>query len=557
MLQWFDENPDRYWWTICAAIALALFALLRPLLRPGWRDVRAADWRWSLVILGVLMIGRWPTWFVRELNPDESQLIAGALTLRHDPVFWRSVNGGTAGPLDFYALLPAGWISGADGFLSARVTALCVIAIALIFAHQTIALVYGRQVARVTGFAALCFEALTLDFDLLHYSTEIASMGLLAVAFFLAVRRFVADADWRWNLLGGILLGAVPFAKLQAAPMAALLGFGWIAGELWRNRQARSDWTRSVAALCAGACGPLLMFAVILVFTGEWHHAVISYILGNIRYAAASNAPAKDIFLALLSGEISLFCWLAGTAVWLLLTLPLPRSPDPRARRITGIVVLFAFAALGCILAPRFPYVHYWQLFVVPWTLVIGAATGLIALGLEGRGTALRCGFLCACLFCTTGGLLAVRASELSPFIGAMVYSQTHPQGVVACELTKYARPGEALGLWGWMNRYYLESGLRQATRDVQSIEEIVISPNRDYSRQLYLSDLRKAAPPVFVDAVGPGNFYFNDRRLAHDAVFPELAAYIQENYTRVAEIGGSRIYVRNDRRPSAVAPKQ
>jgi hypothetical protein len=33
------------------------------------------------------------------VDPDESQLIAGAMTLQHDPTFWRSVDGSTLGPV--------------------------------------------------------------------------------------------------------------------------------------------------------------------------------------------------------------------------------------------------------------------------------------------------------------------------------------------------------------------------------------------------------------------------------------------------------------------------
>ena len=70
MLNWFAENPARYWWLVCFAIIWTLFILLRPLLRPDWRDVKRTDWRWGLIILGVLFVGRWPTWFVtRQLNP--------------------------------------------------------------------------------------------------------------------------------------------------------------------------------------------------------------------------------------------------------------------------------------------------------------------------------------------------------------------------------------------------------------------------------------------------------------------------------------------------------
>lgn len=47
---------------------------------------------------------RWPLlWVPHHLNPDESRLIAGALARRHDPVFWHSVGGGTAGPLDYFS----------------------------------------------------------------------------------------------------------------------------------------------------------------------------------------------------------------------------------------------------------------------------------------------------------------------------------------------------------------------------------------------------------------------------------------------------------------------
>ena len=56
----------------------------------------------------------------------------------------------------------------------------------------------------------------------------------------------------------------------------------------------------------------------------------------------------------------------------------------------------------------------------------------------------------------------------------------------------------------------------------------------------------------MFVDAVGPRNIAFEDRRLAHDARFPALAAYIRAHYPQVAEIKGCRIYARNDRLPAA-----
>jgi hypothetical protein len=155
---------------------------------------------------------------------------------------------------------------------------------------------------------------------------------------------------------------------------------------------------------------------------------------------------------------------------------------------------------------------------------------------------------LCAAVLCTTGGLLYLRASLSPPWAGRLTQYQTHPQGAVAKELRKYAHAGEALGIWGSMSNYYVEARLRQATREAHSQLEIIDSPHYDYFRQRYLADFRRSAAPVFVDAVGPGNYLFQNRALAHEVIFPELAAYVQDHYTPVAAVHGSRIYVRKDR---------
>jgi len=53
-------------------------------------------------------------------RPAWGLLLVGAITLRHDPVFWRSVDGGTAGPLNYYPLLPAARADGLAAHAVAR-----------------------------------------------------------------------------------------------------------------------------------------------------------------------------------------------------------------------------------------------------------------------------------------------------------------------------------------------------------------------------------------------------------------------------------------------------
>jgi hypothetical protein len=287
-----------------------------------------------------------------------------------------------------------------------------------------------------------------------------------------------------------------------------------------------------------------------------------AFLFGTVAYV---NDVSRDIRILLLLflceaiiNKSIMVGWLTGGGLWLLLSLPLKRAGSRQARVIAVFAGVLLFTSMVCVMVPRRPFSHYLQFMVVPWTLVLGSTTGLIMAALEGQRAILRCGVLCAVLLCTTGGLFLERAGSRNPFVSGELRTSSR-QGAVAAELMKYARTGESLAIWGWANDLHVQTGLRKATRAAITPEQIDYIPYSDYLHSVYLSDLRSSDPPVFVDAVGPGNYYYEDRRLAHDAIFPELAAYIRAYYTQVANLEGRRIYVRNDRlaacRTSSPAP--
>src|ERR1700693_3459389 len=61
-------------------------------------------WLYCLLLIGALCISRLPTFLPGTIHPDEAVFLAGAMKLRHYPVFWQSVDGTTSGPLNYYAL---------------------------------------------------------------------------------------------------------------------------------------------------------------------------------------------------------------------------------------------------------------------------------------------------------------------------------------------------------------------------------------------------------------------------------------------------------------------
>lgn len=550
VLGWLARHPPLYLVPVAALILLALLLGLRALPRePAAPAVRRHDWSWGLLILGILAAGRWPGWLApMQFNVDESQLLAGAHALTRDPVFWRSVNGATAGPLDFFALWPAGWLCGWVGYLAARLSAAVLIAVSLTLVHQSLALLVGRGPARLATLAVVCFEALTDAPDFLHYSTELVPMALQAAAFYAAVRR-AQGGRALWCAVGGLLLGAVPLAKLQAAPLAALCGVGWLGAELVCRDAAR--WRRA-ALLVAGALAPAGFFAAQLTLAHEWQDGVSSYWTFNWHYASASPQSIGEVlqstFEASLRWDASLHYWLPGLAIWLLLLALGFRSRAARdADRALFVAGLATAVALICVLLPHRAFLHYWQLLLVP----LGGLLGLLlarplAQAAEGQSRSGRW-VAVACVGSLVGTLLFERVLAPNRFVAGLPYYGAHPRGMLASRLLAHASGNESLAVWGWSSEAYVETGLIQATRDAHIQFLVRPGPLQEYFRERYLADVLRNRPELFLDSTGAGSLNYIPREYAHDRNFPELGAFIRTHYSLVERVGDSRIYRRSD----------
>jgi hypothetical protein len=179
---------------------------------------------------------------------------------------------------------------------------------------------------------------------------------------------------------------------------------------------------------------------------------------------------------------------------------------------------------------------------------VLGANLGLIIDALGKTQRLARCIIQCSLMLFSFAGVLYARAGVMAPLQNSLVFFQNLPQADVVIELSKYTRHGESMAMWGWMPEYFVEARLRQATRRNVSNAEIDDGPFRDRFRQVYLNDLQRSAPPVFLDATGPGNFNYDDRKYSFESAFPALADYIHSHYVLASDAGGSRVYVRRDR---------
>lgn len=550
LFQWLDRNPGSYWVLAGAATVLLVTWVGRTLRReyrgpvvppliPGWGD--------GVVLFLFLLAWRWPFLLVAyEYNPDESQMIAGAMTLVRDPVFWRSVDGGSSGPLNYYLMMPWHWVGAPLDYFTARLTCLLLTWGTLFVSLRTLARAYGCTAGWLGLLPAAGFFATLTHPELTNLSTENLPLLLVAMAFGLLAGRAPADRFRLWAAC--FLAGAMPWAKLQSAPIGLAL-IGWAGWQVMRESGVTGPlrWRRLAELLLAAAL-PTLLVAGLAAATGQLEAAWRRYILQNILYVGTSEVVSYGDALRAMwrnAQHDGRFPLLLGTTVaGVLATVGYFAGRRWRPPGLLGAAVAVTLATAAAIVAPRREFLHYVLLLPVPLTFCFGAALG----GWWNRLDTARSRLLLAGLG-LAAGLLPVVTRGLQPtpsVFGGFVHHWKYPRSSAANLLHALTGRDDTLGVWGWACLLHVESGLPQATRDGTILWSIQDNPQQAYHRADYLADLRRSAPAVFVDAVGMGACVFTDRaRQAHES-FPDLADYIRRNYTLVVDLVDARIYARN-----------
>jgi len=562
LLTWLDATPLRFaaaaWAVFAAAVAAAAAPGLSRGPRRWWRHPALFA---ALALLSIAAF-RWPELCDnRELqDPDESQMMSGALTLNQDPLYWKSVDGQTRGPLDDWPLLAALRLAGRLDYTEARLVGVVLAWVCVMCAWAALRHCFTDAWARLLVLPLLAVHAFADSWSFVQYGSEHVADALVALASALLL------AAWRGQepgprplrlLLAGLALGAIGFAKLQCVPIAA-----WIAA-FGACRIAGAAGARRALHLAGFLGGALIVPSAMLLWVaggGIWRDFYAGYIVDNIRYAGArwfpwSLAPAKFRELCAMAPGIEPYLLGALLAAALAL-LALRRSDRPgrsAAVYALGLTAVSAYAAM----APGRMFPHYLQLILFPVGLLFGIAVGAAAESVQrltARGPAFQAfaqaGILGASLALGLGPQVLWRARETQPSLGRFAATGGRlERTAVAREILRHAHAGERLGIWGWGPKFWVETGLVQATRDGNTSRQIEEFPRGDhYYRDRYMSDLVRSRPPVVIDVVGEGNFSYHDRSDAGHETFGDLSRYLRANYRQIADTEGTRIYVRDDR---------
>ena len=562
LLLWFDSSWTRYWYTLWFAVGFWFLSAILP-----WQN-QSRWWRWNsprvfvFLLFVALLAGRWPAFGVaHEFNPDESQFIAGALTMVHHRSLWW-VDAMSSGAISVAPLTLPGWLGWPINYTTGRCLALFVSWGTLVFTWLAIRTVVGDRLSRLLVLPMAIWTIFCSYEEFVQYSSEHLPLLLLALALWLLVSAFTAtgNVSSRGRLAwAGLILGVLPFTKLQASPLGLALGLFALVGTL---RQAAS-WRQRVLDACilgGAALGAVLFIGLTILASksgADWYHGYISYNLLYTQTRAYTWSESGDIlwFVAHVAWGFPPYLWPS----WALIALGLLwwSRVEGAARWWLPFAGIFFVAAYFTVGAPGRYSQHYLQFLVLPSTFLIALLYG--GVDAQRRHTKwLRIGSLLTFLALGLGPPLHFYYFEArDPHVGKSAEAQAQALGPVARLLRPLQRPGDTLAVWGWACRYYVQTQLPQATHESHSERQVCTQPGplRVFFTERYLNDLRQNRPAFFLDAVGKENFGFTIRAIDGHESFPALREYIAENYRLIGDLETTRVYCRRDRLPASAVP--
>lgn len=568
MLLWLAHDTTRYWVAAWAAVLLlgaAVYSQLRketaepppPVSRRT--DVSVLFFFWLIALFAF----RWPLFFhYYPLNPDEAQFVAGGLTLYYDPVFWRSLDGTTLGPLIYYPLTLLKLLGAPLTLFTARILSIFLLTVMFSFGYLTLRLSFspGRSFFALTP--GMLWYAMSTYYDYGGYTSELSPIALLSIAFYLLMR-FARDMQAGDvappRLLGGcFLLGWLPYAKLQSAPIGVVVfGYFFILLLMARTMPLQQRVKLAAASFLAGAAPSVCVLCFVL-FHGLWGEFWQSYILNNLMYTGQSYFNTKFMFpkgewtpfVEFLFGRPATWAWFWGPMIFLGMVTGGLRIARKGGRREYLPLFLFFTASVLCTLAPRRFFEHYRFFLVLPLSLLVGTLfLDMTRYYHEKKRTGAVAALFVLFILAGWCAQMGARGWEENRALADLeTRIRTKAQYFTAYYAHQYVKPDDRMTVWGWMPEHYVYAQMPMGTRDVHTLHQIEPHGMQDFYIKRFLNDFYQSKPAVFIDAVGESGFFLKDRAKYGHETLPKLKEWIENHYRLVVEARGQRVYIRADR---------
>ena len=522
---------------LACLFALYILRLFRAFPLPGAtrRPLNRPDWLFGALLLGLLL---WQFSRIRneEYNVDESTWIANALAVRAEPDrAYALLNYTTARPLTVGPLLLIGALGLPIDYISIKVMSLLFIGLTLLLTFATLRTLTTPRLALLFNFPLLAFY-LTVRFDdfIAYNSEQVCAVVIVAGVWLYARIAQKRGRPWQVALVG-FGLGLLPFVKFQAIPG------GLVVAGLCLFALVRQQRVRESLGLIAAGLTPLLVTVGYCLLTDQLTILIRSYFLYYVNYSSEYSSLSMQERLSprnvlyYYRRQYTFAAYWFGLVVAMGIGLWQGRRRSVRWPAETLFFVgLWAISIYATIQAGTY-YEHYQILTLVPHTLLAAVLVYPVVKNEPTTGGLPVLAFVLA-------GLVITFFARTKPFERGYEPPLPYDAEVIRF-IRRECRPTDRILIWGWADRYYVGTQMAPASRYVNSVFQMKPNGQQAYYTAQYLIDLQQHRPALFIDAVAPRQFTYDNPQLVAHERFPAINQYVKQNYRLVFERQGLRAY--------------
>jgi len=506
--------------------------------------------KYELAFLGVVFLGLLCSryhilLYPHELNIDESQFISQAHGYTRTWIPF-SQDGHTCGPLNYYILMWPAALGTPITYFTIRLTGFIFILLTVLYARRAVALIAGNRPSYLLTLPLVSFYFFAYENGFVHYSSEHFPDLLLAFSIW-QIAKYWRLGHARFFLLG-FILGAIPFTKLQASPLAVYL-FAIATGLIlyYGPRRAKGSWPRECVALFLGGATFPLIIIVPLLAVGTLGDAIHRYIIITSQYGAGVMTtdliplPHLIQYLAEDGPQFTLyFAGMMSLAAVILLTW-VGREKAQRSWLIGfALAAIYLALTIYAVLKPDLAYAHYLLLLPQPVLFLLAWIFRGYRLhrpaSLQKNSAAVASALIAISFFSIPMYLFM---QHKLPHLHDAAYTREPAIDPVSIYIKSVATPDDFMANWGYSTKYYVEANVPPGVRDFATLYEPLPNPSYDYYRNGFLEDLKKNKPKVIVDSIGESYLQTWPRPIekARATYWQPLADYLAEAYQPPREI--------------------
>lgn len=311
-----------------------------------------------------------------EMDFDESMILSQAVTLKlTGGYFWDKLHGGSVGVLNTYQLLAFNKIGFPISYSTAHLISLVLSSITLVALFKAIRnYTNSAQTALLGLLPTLVFYVIGQDINFVHLSSEQFSISLFSVVIYgytVICNKTTKDrTSTIWFLIAGLLLGMIPYSKLQSSLLVVFVALMGILVLIKR----KGDWKNWFAFIFGGLFFSFLNFAILLRLNALevfWER----YILDNIAYINDVELGKQVVlFATTIVNEKALLIFVLTSLLLFIFGLK-PKDKIPLAsrnifRQEIVLTLVFLVITVYTINKPGNYFLHYYLYLVLPLTVL-------------------------------------------------------------------------------------------------------------------------------------------------------------------------------------------